>query len=180
MSTPDLTASLLVSRDTPLLQVLCCRLLQPSHKRASWRLLTNFLHVIHRYDIFLESLWAVQMNECLEIFRGAFYSWTLTPEEKFWSFHWPTLILFDLFVTAFLFNTTKNKKYKIIPTLRATLISCYCQELTSISNRTENNSYQTTLIRMSIFRLWITIFASKTIKKCFVAKKAGDLDHFVS
>jgi len=85
------------------------------------------------------------------------------------------LILFDLFVTAFLFNTIENKKDKIIPTLRTTLISRYCQELTSINNRTENNSFQTTLLRMSIFRLWITIFASKTIKKRFVAKRM-DLD----
>ena len=66
-------------------------------------------------------------------------------------FHWPMLILFDFFVTAFLFNTIENKKDKIIPTLRATLISCYCQELTSINNRTENYSYQTTLPIMSIF-----------------------------
>ena len=90
---------------------------------------------------------------------------------KFWLFHWPMLILFNLFVTAFLFNNIENKKDKIIPTLRATLISCYCQELTSINNRTENNSYQTTLLRMWIFRLWITIFASRTIKKRFVAKR---------
>ena len=92
---------------------------------------------------------------------------------KFWSSHWPMLILFSLFVTAFLFNNIENKKDIIIPTLRATLISCYYQELTSINNRSENNSYQTTLVRMSIFRLWITIFASKTIKKRFVAKRMG-------
>ena len=59
MSSPDLTAFLYMSLDTPLLHVLCCHLLQPSHRRASWRLLTNFLHSMHRVTIFL----AVQMND---------------------------------------------------------------------------------------------------------------------
>ena len=68
-------------------------LLQPSHKIASWRLLTIFLHVIHRYAI----------GQCM-------------------------LILFNLFVTTFLFNTVENKKGKVTPTLRAILIGCCCQE----------------------------------------------------
>ena len=38
------------------------------------------------------------------------------------------LILFNLFVTTFLFNSVENKKDKITPTLHAILISCYCQE----------------------------------------------------
>ena len=44
MSSPDLTAFLYMPLDTPLLHILCRHLLQPSHRRASWRLLTNFLH----------------------------------------------------------------------------------------------------------------------------------------
>ena len=112
--------------------------------------------------------------------RGFFIAGPLHQKRsKFWSFHWPMLLLFDLFVTAFLFNTIENKKDKIIPTLRATLISCYCQELTSINNRTENNSYQTTLPRMSIFWLWILIFASKP-SKTFCSQNDGNSDHFVS
>ena len=56
MSSPDLTAFLYMSLDTPLLHVLCCHLLQPSHRRASWRLVTNCLHSMHRVSIFLHSL----------------------------------------------------------------------------------------------------------------------------
>ena len=35
--------------------------------------------------------------------------------------------VFNPFVTTFLFNTVENKKDKITPTLRATIIYCYCQ-----------------------------------------------------
>ena len=34
----------------------CCTLLQPSHRRASWCLLPNFLHLMHRVTIFFHSL----------------------------------------------------------------------------------------------------------------------------
>ena len=33
------------------------------------------------FSLKVEGLWAVQINECRESFRGAFYSWILTPEE---------------------------------------------------------------------------------------------------
>ena len=56
-SSPDLTAFLYMPLDTPLLHILCRHLLQPSHRRASWRLLTNFLHLMHRvFSFFLHSL----------------------------------------------------------------------------------------------------------------------------
>ena len=102
-----------------LLQFLCCHLLQSSPKRASWRLLTNILHVIHRYTSFLKSLSKLfEWTNVKKVFEGLFIAGPYTKKRsKFSSFHWSMLILFNLFVT-FLFNTVENKKDKIAPTLR--------------------------------------------------------------
>ena len=56
--------------DTPLLHVLCCHLLQPSHRRASWRLLTIFMQSMRRVTIFSGS-----SNE--RLMKNVIFGWLL-------------------------------------------------------------------------------------------------------
>ena len=65
-----------------------------------------------------------------KVFKGLFIAGPLHQKDRNFG-HFIVqcrLKLFNLFVTTFLFNTVENKKDKITPTLRAILISCYCQE----------------------------------------------------
>ena len=48
MSVPARTAFLYSGRDMPVLQTRCCHFWQPSHCRASWRVVTINVHAMHK------------------------------------------------------------------------------------------------------------------------------------
>ena len=109
MSFSDLTAFLYMPLDTPLLHVLCCHLLQPLHKRASWCLLTILLLSKLRVTIFLQFK---QTNDEL-VFWVAFIGRPLLSKaiSKCLLFHWLILGLFTYFlkiIHLLLWNTKRK------------------------------------------------------------------------